>query len=481
MSINSAMQTGVTGLAANSQALTTISNNIANVNTTGYKREITDFQDIVTGSTSFAVNNSGGVDAVTRQTISQTGALAATNSSLDLGIDGQGFFVVSQDSTQVSTTSSVKFTRDGSFQPDKQGYLQNAAGLYLEGWPVNADGSVSTDSSDLTKLEPINISNIGGTAEATTQVAINANLQSSQATTTFGAGTYDPTSPTESMSVYNAAASPPVGTKPDFEISIPVSDSKGGQQSMTMSLLKTGANTWAYEIWSPNIADTNGNTIATGGTGQVATGSLVFTSSGTLDTSQSTSDDLTTSPPTVGTAGSFNPNLVIGDSTATSGVHWDQALGVAGQTVALSLSGTKSGLTQFDSDSSTQSVTSNGTAFGNLSKVTVGTDGMVTAVFDNGVTRNIAQVAVATFINANGLTPVSGNAYQVSRDSGTFSLRVPGLGGTGLITPSSLEQSTVDLSQEFTGLITTQRAYSAASKIITTADQMLQELLSIKQ
>ena len=131
--------------------------------------------------------------------------------------------------------------------------------------------------------------------------------------------------------------------------------------------------------------------------------------------------------------------------------------------------------TQFDSDSaSTQSVTSNGTAFGNLSKVSrVGDDGMVTAVFDNGVTRNIAQVAIlASFINANGLSPVSGNAYQRrAAQSGTYSLRTPGVGGTGTITPNSLEASTVDLSQEFTGLITTQRAYSAASKIITTADR----------
>ena len=147
----------------------------------------------------------------------------------------------------------------------------------------------------------------------------------------------------------------------------------------------------------------------------------------------------------------------------------------------MAFSGAKSGLTQYDDDSVTQSVTSNGTAFGNLSKIQVGEDGMVTAIFDNGVTRNIAQVAVASFINPDGLSPVSGNAYTVSRDSGTYSLKTPGLGGTGLLSPASLESSTVDLSQEFTSLITTQRAYSASSRIITTADQMLQELLSIKQ
>ena len=479
MSLNSAMQTGVTGLTAFSTALTTISNNIANVNTTGYKTQETDFQDIVTGSTATAVANSGGVTAVERQTVTSTGTLTSTNSNLDLAVDGQGFFVVSPNSSQVSTSSSVLFTRDGSFSTDKSGYLVNSAGNYLEGWPVNADGTVTSDSSDLSKLEPINISNIGGTAEATTQVAVNANLDSTTPTTTYAEGTYDPTSPTESMSVYDASATPAVGTKPDVEISIPVSDSQGGQQSLTMSLLKTGANTWSYELWSPNIADASGNTTATGGLGQVSTGTLVFNTDGTLNTSLSTSNDLTTTPPT---SGAYNSDLVIGASGSTDTPRWSDALGVAGQSIAISLgSSTNSGLSQDASDSITNSVTSNGTAFGNLTKVTVGDDGMVTAVFDNGVTRNIAQVALATFVNANGLTAVSGNAYQVSRDSGTYSLRTPGSGGSGTISPSTLEASTVDLSQEFTALITTQRAYSASSKIITTADQMMQELLSIKQ
>ncbi len=481
MSLNSAMQTGVTGLTAFSTALTTISNNIANVNTTGYKTRLTDFQDIVTGNTTYNSNNSGGVSAVSRQTVTSTGTLTATNSNLDLAVDGQGFFVVSQDTSQVSTTNSVLFTRDGSFQTDDNGNLINSAGYYLEGWPVNADGSVTADSSDLTKLQTINISNIGGTAEATTQVAVNANLDSTTTTATYDEGTYDSTSPTASMSVYDASATPVVGTKPDVEISIPVSDSQGGQQTLTMSLLKTGANTWAYEIWSPNVADASGNTISNGGgLGQVQTGTLVFNSDGTLNTSLSTSDDMTTSPPTTG--GAYNPSLVLGASGSTDSPRWADSLGVAGQTVGVSLGDSaNSGLTQDASDSITNSVTSNGTAFGNLTKVTVGKDGMVTAVFDNGVTRNIAQVALATFVNANGLTAVSGNAYQVSRDSGTYSLRTPGSGGAGNISPSSLEASTVDLSQEFTDLITTQRAYSASSKIITTADQMMQELLSIKQ
>ena len=104
---------------------------------------------------------------------------------------------------------------------------------------------------------------------------------------------------------------------------------------------------------------------------------------------------------------------------------------------------------------------------------------LVFTAFDNGITRRIAQVAVATFPNADGLRGINGNAYRVSQESGTYSLKGAGTGGAGLLSPSTLEASTVDLSSEFTGLITTQRAYSASSKIITTADQMLQELLSI--
>ena len=475
MGINSAMQAGITGLAANSSALSSYSNNIANVNTTAYKRVLTDFKDIVTGSSTNTSFNSGGVLATTRQTISQSGQLQATTSGLDLGVDGQGFFVVSDTAAPKTSTGNdtTLFTRDGSFSTDKKGYLVNASGLYLQGWPVAADGSVTTDSSDVSKLGPINISNIGGTAEATTQVAINANLLSSQAVST-GVAAYDPTSPTLAMSTYDPTTSPVNGTKPDFDVSIPVSDSKGGQQTLTMSLLKTGANTWSYEIYSPDIADASGKTIATGGLGQVTTGTLAFTTDGVFDPTNST--------PQTGTPATFDPTLAIGASSSTSGPHWDSALGVSGQNVTLALGGgSASGLTQFDSDSVTQSVTSNGTAFGNLSKISIDKYGMVTASFDNGVTRNIAQVAVATFINANGLVPVSGNAYTVSTDSGTFSLKVPGVGGSGLLSPGTLEASSVDLSQEFTGLITTQRAYSAASKIITTADQMLQELLSIKQ
>ena len=160
---------------------------------------------------------------------------------------------------------------------------------------------------------------------------------------------------------------------------------------------------------------------------------------------------------------------------------WRTNLGIAGQAISLNLGVAPGGLTQFASDSVITATTDNGVVFGNLTAVEVDDSGFVTAKYDNGVTRKIAQVALATFPNPDGLSAVSGDAWQVSRASGSYNLKSPGAGGAGSIAPSNLENSTVDLSTEFTGLITTQRAYSASSKIITTADQMLQELIDIKR
>ena len=128
-----------------------------------------------------------------------------------------------------------------------------------------------------------------------------------------------------------------------------------------------------------------------------------------------------------------------------------------------------------------QAVQTNGTNFGSLTDVKIDDEGFVTAIFDNGVTRRIGQVAVATFPSTDGLIQTSGNAFRVSQSSGTYNLKVPGTGGAGYLAPEQLELSTVELSQEFTDLITTQRAYSASSKIITTADEMLAELINIKR
>ena len=138
-------------------------------------------------------------------------------------------------------------------------------------------------------------------------------------------------------------------------------------------------------------------------------------------------------------------------------------------------------MTQFDSPSVVNQIQANGTTFGNLTGVEVGSSGAVTAVYDNGVTRQIAQIALATVPNPDGMTAQAGNAYTISNNSGTATLKTPGTGGAGTIVPDALESSTVDLSTEFTNMITVQQAYEASSKIITTANTMLQTLEQIIQ
>ena len=207
----------------------------------------------------------------------------------------------------------------------------------------------------------------------------------------------------------------------------------------------------------------------TSANGLVASGTVTFTSSGQLASSTLFSD------PT-------NPTLDFGASGSTGGgLAWASDLGISAQSIKLDLSQAPGGLTQYASKSVVQSVSTNGTMFGNLSGISIDDSGFVTAAYDNGVTRQIAQVALATFPNADGLKSMSGDSYGVTLDSGTYNLKAPGAGGSGTLTSSALEASTVDLSSEFTGLITTQRAYSASSKIITTADEMLQELIDVKR
>jgi flagellar hook protein FlgE len=468
MSINSAMLAGVSGLVSNSSALAAISDNIANVNTVGYKRSQSDFMSLVNSQGRNATYSAGGVTAVTRQFVLQQGLPQRTSSSTDLAISGQGFFVVTEKPEGLDATDARSFTRAGSFQKDELGYLRNDAGLYLQGWPVDDSGNINTDPSDLSRLRAINVATVGGTAEPTTRVAISANVQSSQALSAALA-TYDPA--TNSMAMYDPATS--AGVKPDFSMQVPISDSKGGKRTVEIDFLKSATpNQWYAEIRAVPASDVvDGAGLSNG---QVATGIVAFTPDGRLDTTNTT---LFANP--------ADPQISFGASSAAApgagAVNWDVSLGISAQTVSFDLDAAAGGLTQFDSASVVQAVTTNGTTFGNLTNISIDEQGFVTAVFDNGITRKIAQVAIATFPNADGLKAINGNAYRVSQQSGTYSLKAPGTGGAGFLSPSTLEASTVDLSSEFTGLIVTQRAYSASSKIITTADQMLQELLDIKR
>jgi flagellar hook protein FlgE len=502
------------------------------------------------------------VSSSTTSYVTQQGLLQSTSSPTDLAISGSGFFVTTQSPNNVSATDPRLFTRAGSFTVDSQGFLKNAAGLYLQGWLADTSGNIVTDPSNIALLKPINVSTVGGAAGATTTASINANLDagetvsaaseqdanftavadSAAATHNFkvaytpdpaaantynvmvtdtgsgatysGTATYNPatgafvsgtgalaagslnlgaatvplasiglnTSTTansvynpisNSMAMYNATTG--TGTKPDFSVTIPLADSQGGARTMQIDFLKstTNPNQWYAEAHVVPASD-----VVTGPSltnGQVSVGVVTFTPDGRFDPTQTTLFNCA--------ANGGQPSISFGASNAAAPtgtqVNWAPQLGINGQSVALTLGSAAGGLTQYDSQSIVQSVATNGTPFGNLTSINIDNNGYVTAAFDNGVTRRIAQVAIATFPNPDGLSPVSGDAYRVSLDSGTYNLKAPGTGGAGQISPSSLEASTVDLSSEFSGLITTQRAYSASSKIITTADQMLQDLINI--
>ena len=481
MSISSAMLAGVTGLISNSSALAAISDNIANANTTGYKKVGVDFTSLVnTGQT--GAYAAGGVSTTTQHFVSQQGSLTASTQVTDLAISGDGFFVTTTKPTGITASDPRYFTRAGAFTVDSNGFLKNDAGLYLEGWQADANGNIAIDSANLSSLSPINILQVANTAQPTTASAIDANLNADQAVssaaTNAGAGTasapgygadVDPaTTPAVAVSMTEYANDPSTGVKPDFSLTMPVSDSKGGTRNVVVDFLKSGtANQWYAEVRADPPSDVQTDPKLP--QGLIESGIVAFNPDGTLDTANTTLKTTIT----LGASSATAPASGAGESSA----KWATSLGVNGQSISLDLSK----LTQFSAASSVTQVTSNGTASGGISGVSISNQGVVTAVYDNGTTRTLAQVALATFPNEDGLTSVDGNAFQQSINSGALTLKAAGTAGAGTISPSSLEASTVDLSAEFTGLITTQQAYSAASKIITTADQMIQELLSMKQ
>jgi flagellar hook protein FlgE len=479
MSLNSAMLAGVSGLQANSSALAAISNDIANVNTVGYKETQVDFEALVNGSTDTSSYSAGGVMTVNQQLVAQTGSISQTNSPTDLAINGQGMFVTNSQATSPGTTGQVSFTRAGSFTPDSAGFLKNTAGLYLMGWAADSQGNIDTSGTNLGDLTPINVDSVAGSVSPTTAVSVDANLNASQTLSAAAtaaaaspptAGAYDPVA--NSMSAYDPTTS--TGVKPDFTMEIPISDSLGGQHTLQVDLLKSStANQWYAEVQTVPASDV---VTGSGIPGQLASGILAFNSDGSIDMTNTT---LFGTPP--------NPTLSIGASSdpapAPGAANWATSLGISAQSVTVGIGGTTGAgaLTQFASPSTVRLTTTNGTPFSNLSAISINSAGVVSATFANGTSRNIAQVAMATFPNVDGLTSISGDAYQASNASGAFSLQQAGNGGAGTLTSSALEASTVDLSAEFSNLIISQNAYAASSKVITTADQMTQQLLQIIQ
>ncbi|WP_319411763.1 flagellar hook protein FlgE [uncultured Cohaesibacter sp.] len=438
MSLMGATNAAVSGLAAQSQALSTVSNNLANSETTAYKASTTSFSSLVAGS---GATKSGGVSASNTTNNTAQGLITDSDIATNLAIEGDGYFIVSEE----GDSSSRYYTRNGEFSVDEDGYLTN--GEYsLLGWATDADGEVSGGASSV-NLTKIDISSIQSSAQATTEVAMQATLPAD-------AETYVDSS-TENCS---------------FETSFEVYDSLGTASTVTATYTKVDENTWTVSFSDPVSADDSSTT----GSVTSSTYTIFFDSDGNLDHIEEGDYDQATGTSATGTT--------VDDATLS--ITWSTGASTSDITVDLGTAGSDDGLTQYSTNDSddveidVSSVDVDGRPYGTVDSVEIDSDGSVVASFTNGETRTIYKIAIATFTNADGLTEDSDGIYAVSNESGNATLHIAGQGSAGTIESSSLEASTVDTSTEFSNMLAAQQAYSSASQIISTASDMFDDLMS---
>ncbi len=463
MSIFSSFNVGVNGINAQSTRISSISDNIANVNTNGYKEADTNFESLLNYDPSMFDGNAGvyspsGAIAKTRTLVGGQGVLNPTNSGTDIGVSGSGLFVVKSTTTGSNNADTISYTRAGAFTPDLNGDLKNDAGFFLQGWRLNADGTTPAGltgpqvnaSTALAALQTVNIAKISGTATPTTLVSISANLDARQ--TPVAVGTYDPADETKNM------ASGKVPTQ--FERTFKIVDSTGKSHDFTMGFVKTAINTWSVEVYAKSISDLGG----TPTTKQVATGTVTFNGDGSL---------ATVSPSLTGpVAINFStPGAAAGSVTFNYGTA-GQPFGTPGATVI----GRTDGLSQFSSAYDLRSLDQNGNEVGNLSGVNIDAEGYVSAQYDNSTSRQLFKIPLAQFRDPSRLTSISGNAYTENANTGDPVFIGTNQASAGKIQNNTLEQSTVELEKELTNLVIAQRAYQANTNTVTTTNELLQNL-----
>ncbi|MBS1182323.1 MAG: flgE [Proteobacteria bacterium] len=415
MSLSGAMNSAVSALQAQSSALSIISNNLANVSTTGYKASSASFSSLLTSSE--ASSSSGGVTVAKSQNILASGTLVESSISTNIAIDGDGFFAVT-----TGDGSEIYYTRNGSFTVDDDtGYL-TSNGYTLLGWATDADGNVVGGTTE-NNLEEIDTDAITGYAAATTSVELKGALPA-DATTSY----------TSELELYDS-----LGTAYTLEV------------NWTKST--TADNTWTMSYGDLTTSD--GTTVTTATISGATT--IVFDEYGKLE--------------------SFTPNTLtisgFTDGAADLSVTLD--LGTIGATDGLSqyTPDDDSSSTTVDI-----ACTTDGCAYGTLSGVTIDEDGTVIGNYSNGESVSIYKIPLATFSNANGLTEMSNSVYSASTTSSGATYHFANSDGVGSIQDYELEESTSDTNTEFSAMISAQQAYSAASQVISTAKEMFESLLS---
>lgn len=428
MTISSSLNASVAGLAANASRLATISDNIANSATYGYKRAETEFQAMVINST--GTYSAGGVRSTSSRLIDQAGSLVSTSNSTDIAVRGRGMLPITTE-TAINVDNGdnpLLLTTTGSFRTDADGYLTTPSGMVLMGWPAGVDGTIPTFPRDsIEDLEPVRVNLNQFTSAPTTEIGLVVNLPASSAQ----AGT---PGPAESLSVEyfdNLGNSPtilsnftPTGTANTWTMVLTDSSSGGavvGEYTLTFDDSRTGGGTLL------NVATVSG------GPYDATTGELTITVAG-------------------------------GDITVNIGTY-----------------GSASGITQLSDTFAPVAINKNGNPVGTMTSIEVDQNGFLRASFDTGTNRILYQIPLVDVPNINGLESLDQQTYRVSPSSGSFFLWDAGDGPTGDIVGYAREESTTEIAGELTELIQTQRAYSSIAKVFQTVDEMLQETTNIKR
>ncbi|WP_128253186.1 flagellar hook protein FlgE [Falsirhodobacter deserti] len=426
MTITSSMNAGVAGLNANASRLASISDNIANAGTYGYKRAETDFYAMVSAGSSGDKYSAGGVRATSTRLVNESGALTGTSNATDLSISGRGFIPVSADGENVSLATT------GSFRMDATGTLVTEAGLTLMGWKAGPDGTVTAAAREsMAALEPVKVGLNQFISNPTTRMSMSVNLP--------------------------ATATQPGAETKTFRQTMEYFDTTGTSSQLTASFTPVEAtgtaasNQWTMELRDEASGEVKGS--------YLLTFDISATAGGTLSDVQ---------------------NL--------SGAEYDEETGsieldLGESTVAFNIGkyGSISGMTQLSDTYTPGSIEKNGSAIGSLTSVEVDDDGMVRAIYDQGFSRVIYQVPVVDVPNPNGLKSLNNQTYGLTNEAGAFYLWDAGTGPAGTIEGYTREESTTDIARELTSLIQTQHAYSSNAKIIQTVDEMLQETTNLKR
>ncbi len=432
MGLSSSLNAGVMGLAVNATKLATISDNIANSETYGYKRANTEFTSLVLqqGNGDY---QAGGVRVSTFKDVAAQGALISTSNSTDISVAGRGMIPVTTAGglNVPAGDRPLLFATTGSFSQDQDGYLRTQGGSFLLGWPANPDGTFPDPArNSATGLEPIQISASQSIPSPTSRVDLGVNI---------------PASATQAGS--DGAA---------FDLPVEYFDTLGSSQTLAISFTPQVPGTGSSNTWAVSVIDQAGDP-----TTPIASFDIVF-------------DDA------AGTAGSIltlTPGAGATYDAATGLVTVNTSTGPIDLTVGSPGSGGP--LTQLSSSFSPTGVRADGAPIGNLSSIEVTDSGFVEAIYDNGFRRTIYQVPLADVPNINGLTAFDNQTFGVSQASGDFYLWDAGTGPVGTTIGFTLTESTTDIAAELTDLIQTQRAYASNAKIIQTVDEMLQETTNL--